>query len=232
MSIDLPPLSLRVRGDVACFTRPELKAERVSYPVMTPSAARGVLEAILWKPAIRWSVERVKVLAPISFVSFRRNEVGAIAAAPPRSVIACGGAHDDFFVEDRRQQRNTVALRDVDYVIDARFALTEKAGPGDNRAKFVDMFRRRVEGGQHFHQPYLGCREFVADVTPVDSATPPPIRDTRELGLMLWDIDFGQDAKGSPKNRAIFFAANLVEGVLEIPADPGATLQRSNGGVQ
>lgn len=230
MKSNNPPMTLRVRGPLACYTRPELKAERFSYPVLTPSAARGVLEAVLWKPAIRWRVERIKVLAPITFTSFRRNEVGSVAAAPVRAVITSGGAHEDFFVEDRRQQRNTVALRDVDYVIEARFELTEKAGPGDNRAKFVDMFRRRVEGGQHFHQPYLGCREFVGDVMPVDDATPPPIAETRDLGLMLWDIDFGTDSKGKPRNRPIFFSARLVNGVLEVPTDPEATLTATKGG--
>jgi CRISPR-associated protein Cas5d len=218
-----------VRGDVACFTRPELKAERVSYPVITPSAARGVLEAVLWKPAISWRVERIKVLAPISFTSFRRNELGATAALPSRSVVARGGTHDDFFVEDRRQQRNTVALREVDYVIEARFSLTGRAGPEDNRAKFVDMFRRRVEGGQHFHQPYLGCREFAADVLAVDGATPPPISETRDLGLMLWDIAYARDKDGNPCNRAMFFAARLVSGVLDVPIDPQATLNAKGG---
>jgi len=230
MSNELPPLMLRVRGPWACYTRPELKAERMSYPAMTPSAARGVLEAVLWKPAIRWRVERIRVLAPIVFTSFRRNEVGAVAAAPSRAVVTSGGEHDDFFVEDRRQQRNTVALRDVDYVIEARFEMTPRAGPADNRAKFVDMFRRRVEGGQHFHQPYLGCREFVGDVMPVDETTPAPIPETRDLGLMLWDIDFGTDTKGKPRNRPIFFAAKLVDGVMEVPADPEATLRAGTGG--
>ena len=224
MPTDLPPLTLRVRGSFACFTRPELKAERFSYSVMTPSAARGVLEAILWKPAIRWRVERIKVLAPIAFTSFRRNEVGSIAAMPVRATVTAGGPMDDFFVEDRRQQRNTVALRDVDYTIEARFDLTDKAGPDDNRAKFVDMFRRRVEKGQHFHQPYLGCREFVADVMPADGNLPAPIDDSRDLGLMLWDIDFGFDSNGKPRNRPIFFAAELVNGVMEVPADPESTL--------
>jgi CRISPR-associated protein Cas5d len=219
-----PPLALRIRGSIACFTRPELKAERMSYPVMTPSAARGVLEAVLWKPAIRWRVERIKVLAPIQFTSFRRNEVGAVAALPSKAVLMNGGDFDDFFVEDRRQQRNTVALRHVDYVIEARFDLTERAGPSDNRAKFVDMFRRRVEKGQYFHHPYLGCREMVGDVLPVDETTPPPIPETRDLGLMLWDIEFGTDVKGKPRNRPIFFAAALLDGVLEVPADPEATL--------
>lgn len=234
----LSPLALRVCGPLACFTRPELKAERFSYPVMTPSAARGVLEAVLWKPAIRWRVDRIKVLAPIAFISFRRNEVGSIAAAPVRSTVIAGGPHDDFFAEDRRQQRNTVALRDVDYVIEARIEMTDKAGPDDNKAKFVDMFRRRVEKGQHFHQPYLGCREFVGEVLPVDENTPPPIAETRDLGLMLWDVDYRRvnekekakltwrdgDTIVRGNARPIFFAAQLVDGVLEVPADPEATL--------
>jgi CRISPR-associated protein Cas5d len=224
MNVQPPPLTVRVGGSLACFTRPELKAERFSYPVMTPSAARGVLEAVLWKPAIRWRVERIKVLAAIVFTSFRRNEVGSIAVAPARATITAGGPHDDFYIEDRRQQRNTVALRDVDYVIEARFELTDRAGPEDNRSKFVEMFRRRVEKGQHFHQPYFGCREFAANVSPADDNTPSPIDDSRDLGLMLWDIDFGSDTKGKPRNRPIFFAAQLVNGVLEVPADPEATL--------
>src|SRR5690554_3314175 len=149
-----PPLPLRISGPLACFTRPELKAERVSYPVITPSAARGVLEAILWKPAIRWRIERIKVLAPIVFTSFRRNEVDRVAAAPTRATVESGGEYAPLLVEDRRQQRNTVALRDVDYIIEARIELTDRAGEGDNLAKFVEMFRRRVEKGQHFHQPY------------------------------------------------------------------------------
>src|SRR5262249_52709053 len=147
-----------------------------------------------------WRIERIKVLAPIEFTSFRRNEVGSIAATPTRATVTAGGPHDDFFIEERRQQRNTVALRDVDYVIEARFEMTSKAGTEDNRAKFVEMFRRRLDKGQHFQQPYLGCREFVGEVMPVDDQTPPPIDDTRDLGLMLWDIDFGFDSKGKPRN--------------------------------
>jgi CRISPR-associated protein Cas5d len=220
---DLPPLALRVRGPLGCFTRPELKAERFSYPVITPSAARGVLEAVLWKPAIRWRIERIKVLARISFTSFRRNEVGSVAAAPTRATITAGGPHEDFYIEDRRQQRNTVALRDVDYVIEARIEMTDRAGAEDNKAKFVDMFRRRVEKAQHFHQPYLGCREFVGEVLPVDMHTPAPIDETRDLGLILWDIDFGTDTRGKPRNRPRFFAARLINGVLEVPVDPDSS---------
>jgi len=213
-----PTLALRARGPLACFTRPELKVERVSYPVMTPSAARGLLEAVLWKPAIRWHVERVRVLAPLRFVSFRRNEVNSKATAPPRNVIRGGGKVTFYFADADRAQRNTVALRDVDYVIEAQFTLTDCAGPEDNVTKFVEIFRRRVARGQHFHQPYFGCREFVAEVLPADGA-PEPIDETRDLGLMLWDVDYG-----GRRNRPVFFDARLERGVLEVPADPEAAL--------
>jgi CRISPR-associated protein Cas5d len=212
-----PTLALRARGPLACFTRPELKVERVSYPIMTPSAARGLLEAVLWKPAIAWHVERIQVLKPIRFTAFRRNEVNSKASAPAATVVANGGSVTPFFADEDRAQRNTVALRDVDYVVEAHFEMTDRAGPEDNLTKFVEMFERRVAKGQHFHQPYFGCREFVAEVLTADDA-PVPIKDSRDLGIMLWDIAYGPD-----RNRPIFFAARLVEGVLEIPADPEAT---------
>lgn len=213
-----PTLSLRARGPLACFTRPELKVERVSYPIMTPSAARGLLEAVLWKPAIAWHVERIRVLRPIRFTAFRRNEVNSKAALPAAAVVANGGSVTPFFADEDRAQRNTVALRDVDYVVEAHFEMTDLAGPEDNMTKFVEMFERRVAKGQRFHQPYFGCREFVAEVLPTDDALV-PVKDSRDLGIMLWDIEYGPN-----RNRPVFFAARLVEGVLEIPADPEATL--------
>ena len=209
-----PPLALRARGPLAVFTQPALKVERFTYPVMTPSAARGILESVLWKPAIVWTVERIRVLRPIEFVAFRRNEVNSKASAPSASVVRSGGVAPFLLADDDRAQRNTVALRDVDYVIEAHFALTERAGPGDNVAKFVDMFRRRVERGQHFQQPYFGCREFAADVLSVDGA-PSPIADSRVLGLMLWDVVYRPGG-----NRAVFFDARLEQGVLEVPVEP------------
>ncbi|MCA9771059.1 MAG: type I-C CRISPR-associated protein Cas5 [Myxococcales bacterium] len=212
-----PTLRLRARGPLACFTRPELKVERVSYPVMTPSAARGLVEAVLWKPAIRWRIERIGVLAPIRFTSFRRNEVNRKAAVPARAVIEGGGPAPVYFADEDRAQRNTVALRDVDYVVEARFEMTERAGSDDNVNKFVEMFTRRVARGQRFHQPYFGCREFVADVLNADGA-PDPVADSRELGIMLWDIEFGPK-----RNTPRFFRARLVDGVLEVPEDPDAT---------
>lgn len=241
-----PLLTARVRGPLACFTRPEFKAERFSYPVITPSAARGVFEAILWKPQMRWRIERIRVLRPIAYTSFLRNEVGVRAVAPSRAVIEAGGEHSPLLVEDRRQQRNTVALRDVDYIIEARIELTERAETGDNLAKYVDMFRRRLEKGQRFHQPYLGCREFIADVELMDERAPDPIDVSRDLGVMLWDMEFipaRAKGKGKPKGavawrqgnelvvgdaRPVFFRARLERGVMQVPGSAvaaEATLQ-------
>ena len=198
-------------GRWLCFTRPELKVERVSYPVITPSAARGILEAILWKPAISWHIERVRVLKEIKFTAFRRNEVNSKALAPAANVIKNGGTSPLLFADEDRAQRNTVALSDVDYVIEAHFTLTEKAGRDDNLTKFVDMFERRVAKGQHFHQPYFGCREFVAELLPAEDA-PAPIDDSRDLGWMLWDIQFSPEG-----NKPLFFPASLDRGVLAVP---------------
>jgi len=214
MSNTSPTLALRARGPLAVFTAPELKTERVSTPVMTPSAARGLLEAVLWKPAIRWHIERIRVLKAIEFVAFRRNEVSRKASMPTAAVVSAGGNYADYFADDDRAQRNTVALRDVDYIIEAHFSLTDRAGPSDNVAKFVDMFRRRIERGQHFHQPYLGCREFAADVLSADGA-PPPIPLTRSFGAMLLDIEYGPTG-----NRPIFFQAAINVGVMEVPPIP------------
>jgi CRISPR-associated protein Cas5d len=219
-----PSLSLRARGPLAIFTNVALKVERVTYPVMTPSAARGLIEAVLWKPAIRWKIERIKVLNPIRFTAFRRNEVNSRAATPSAALVRDGGPTPYQLADEDRAQRNTVALRDVDYVIEAHFEMTDRAGPADNLTKFVEMFRRRVEKGQHFHQPYLGCRECVADVLPADDA-PDPISDTRDLGWMLHDIDFGSDG-----NRAVFFQAELRDGVLHVPPREKAVLTAAMGG--
>jgi len=213
--------SVRIRGQIACFTRPEFKVERMSYPVITPSAVRGVLEAVLWKPAIMWRVDRIAVLAPIEFIAFRRNEVNTRAVIPSAAVIAGGGQHAPYYADDdrNRAQRNTVALRDVDYRIDAHFTMTERAGPDDNPIKFVEMFRRRLANGQNWQQPYLGCREFVADVSAVAEDCPAPINETRDFGVMLWDIVYRKGA-----NRPVFFAAQMNDGVIEVPPTAEAAL--------
>ena len=226
-----PTLRIRARGPLACFTRPELKVERMSYPVMTPSAARGLIEAILWKPAIAWHVDRIHILNPIRFTAFRRNEVNTKAAVPAQATVNSGGAAPIYCADTDRAQRNTVALCDVDYVIEAHFTLTDRAGEGDNINKFAEMFKRRVSKGQHFHQPCFGCREFIAEVMPADGA-PSAITDTTDLGIMLWDIDYGT-TKDAPK-RPIFFDARIENGVLHVPSpdDMLATLVATaeNGG--
>jgi len=220
-----PLLAARVRGPLAVFTEPAFKAERVSYPVITPSAARGLLESILWKPAIVWRIERIRVLAPIRFVSIKRNEVTRKATTPAARLIAEGGVPPVLFADEDRAQRNTIALRDVDYVIEARFSLTSRAGTDDNVTKFVDMFQRRIAKGQYFAAPYLGCREYAADVLPAADA-PAPIADTRSLGHMLWDIVYRPEG-----TRPVFFDAELVNGVLSVPAEPKglAVVRRAQG---
>lgn len=198
-------LTARVRGSIACFTRPEMKVERVSYEVMTPSAARGVLEAILWKPAIRWHVQSIAVLAPVAWTSFRRNEVKDRASEKVPVYFAD--------LPERRAQRNTVALRNVDYVVSATFELTDRAGPEETVKKFEEMFERRLAKGQHFHQPYLGCREFAADVEPApETYAAVDASVDRPLGLMFYDFDYAE------ANRPLFFQARLERGVLRVPS--------------
>lgn len=215
MAYHSPRYRVRIRGDLACFTRPEFKTERVSYEVMTPSAARGVLEAILWKPAICWHIDRIEVLAPIRFTGFRRNEVeGRVSVANVKSAMKSGNL-PDFVVETQRQQRHTLALEHVDYVVTAHFTMTDKAGPDDNPTKFEEMFRRRLAKGQCFHQPYLGCREFPARVTPADDV-PPPIGLTKSLGQMLYDIEFDALNRGD-RLRPLFFRAEMQQGVVDVP---------------
>ncbi len=197
------PFRLKVWGRNACFTRPEMKVERVSYDVMTPSAARGALEAILWKPAIRWKVTQIDVLNPIKWESVRRNEVGAVMS--PRT--------NGLFIEEQRQQRAGLFLRDVAYTIHAHFELTDKAGYEDAVVKFTEMFLRRAEKGQCFQRPYLGCREFAAEfeVFTNGKPLPEPIPETRDLGWMLYDMDFSGT---EPMPR--FFRASLDNGRMMI----------------
>lgn len=211
-------VKLHVWGDYACFTRPEMKVERVSYDVITPSAARGILEAIHWKPAIRWQVDRIHVLKPIRFQSIRRNEVGSkIPASSARSGMNNGsleGLH--LLVDEDRQQRATIALRDVAYVIEAHFEMTTKAKAGDNVGKHADMFTRRARDGQCFHRPCFGVREFAADFALIESAVPatalPPEDRDKDFGWMLYDIDF---ADGMTPH---FFRATMKTGVIDTAA--------------
>lgn len=212
---------LHVWGERACFTRPEMKVERVSYDVMTPSAARGLLEAIYWKPAIRWLIDRIHVLKPIRFQSFRRNEVGAVGSGHlAKSALSRGDVNGlGLVIEDNRQQRATMLLTNVAYVIEARFELTGRAGTDDQPAKHAAMFKRRAEHGQCFHRPCLGAREFPADFALLSEGMPSPAsqfpadqRD-RDLGWMLHDIDFSPDGLAKRSN---FFRARLRDGVLDV----------------
>ncbi len=208
---------LHVTGPYACFTRPEMKVERVSYDVITPSAARGILESMLWKPEMRWIVERLEVLNPIRFVSVRRNEVGARARGPDAAEIAGRKPPPSLDATKERQQRASLLLRDVAYVIQARIALTDRAGPGDSLAKYHDMFLRRAERGQWARPPCLGTREFAADVALADSNTSPPLAEDRDLGWMLLDIMWNGD-QANPR----FFRAAMRQGVIDVPALDGA----------
>lgn len=218
-------IKLLVSGIHACFTRPEMKAERVSYDVMTPSAARGILEAIHWKPAIRWVVNAIHVLKPIRFQSIRRNEVGQKAPVGNIKRAMRRGDLDGLHLiaEENRQQRASMVLVDVAYVIEAHFEMTEKAGPEDNEGKHLDIFNRRAERGQCFHQPCLGTREFDArfQLLPPDAPSPKAIDESRDLGFMLWDIDHA--AKERPSK---FFRASLEKGILKIPVPNSREIRR------
>ena len=230
---------LEVGGDFACFTRPEMKVERVSYDVITPSAARAMFEAVLWKPAIRWQVSRIEVLSPIKWINLRRNEVGSVASTRNiESAMRAGTGRLGLYIEDDRQQRAGLFLRDVQYRLHASFELRD---PGlhksnfphlskrtvnadesdtnsepDQAVKFMTMFERRATKGQCVNQPYLGCREFVADFRLVEAeeSSSEPIPETRDLGYMLYDLDYRDPADPKPR----FYRARLVNGVIDVPA--------------
>jgi CRISPR-associated protein Cas5d len=204
---------IRVRGALASFTRPELKTERVSYEVITPSAARGIFEAILWKPAIFWHIRRIELLSYPRFVQFKRNEVNSRVSTRNALHAERSGEALDFYADDDRAQRNTLALRDVDYAIQADMLMTAHRGLEDNPRKFDEMFRRRLERGQFHSAPYLGCREFPAIVEPYDGQPLRLASENRDLGLMLHDIRYG-----AAKNEAVFFHARIEGGVIEVPA--------------
>lgn len=217
-------VKLRVSGAHACFTRPEMKAERVSYDVMTPSAARGILEAIHWKPAIFWVVDAIHVLKPIRFHSLRRNEVGSKIPVTKVKTALKRGSLDGLHlrIEDDRQQRATTLLVDVDYVIEAHFEMTPRAGAEDNPGKHLDIFNRRARRGQCFHQPCLGTREFPARFELIEPDAPPlpAIDDSRDLGFMLWDIDHGGD------RASMFFRARMERGVVRVPPPGSPEIRR------
>jgi len=215
----MPSFCLEVSGSFACFTRPEMKVERVSYEVMTPSAARAVFESILWKPAIRWRVHRIEVLKPIHWINLRRNEVSAVVSTRNvQQAMAAGRGTLGLCIEDERQQRAGYFLRDVGYRIHADLSIA--AGCNEPLMKYIEMFTRRSSKGQCVNQPYLGCREFAADfrLVTADALAASPISDTRELGWMLHDLDFTDPLDPKPR----FFNAKLVNGVVHVPPFEGA----------
>ncbi|MEB3104009.1 type I-C CRISPR-associated protein Cas5c [Ferviditalea candida] len=207
-------IRLRVWGEYACFTRPEMKVERVSYDVMTPSAARGILEAIHWKPAIRWVVDRIHVVNPIRFENIRRNEVESKASM--KKVI--------YAAEDR-QQRAALVLRNVEYVIEAHFEMMDRRGDEDTPEKHYNIFLRRARQGQCFHRPYFGTREFpvhfelLEDHSNQSDEVKTAHRGTVDLGYMLLDQTYRLNGKGELKEAIPhFFRAKMVDGVIDIPA--------------
>ncbi len=208
---------LELSGPWACFTRPEMKVERVSYDVMTPSAVRACFEAILWKPAIRWHVRRIEVLKPIRWINLRRNEVASVVSTRNAETAMKAGRGDlALYIEDDRQQRAGLFLRDVAYRVHADMEFIPERDPGAKAMKYHEMFERRARKGQCVNQPYFGCREFAAAFRLVDDACaePPPIAETRDLGFMLHDLDFSNPADPQPR----FFRAKLEGGVVQVPA--------------
>ncbi len=198
-------------GDYACFSRPEMKTERVSYDIMTPPAARGLVEAIFWHPGLRYSIDRIYLLNPIRFANIRRNEVKAALLASAALRAAKGGEAPVLYTSQEIQQRAAMVLRDVHYVIECHFDMTDRAAPGDNPGKFQDILRRRLTKGQCYHMPYFGCREFQASFRKWHGGKIPAIDLTQDLGWMLYDLDYTDPQNIQPQ----FFRARLEHGVLD-----------------
>ena len=209
-------VAIEVWGDYACFSRPEMKVERVSYDVMTPSAARGLIEAIYWHPGLKWIIDRIHVCAPIRFTNIRRNEVkDTISARKVKTAMEKGLGELYLATPESIQQRAAMVLRDVRYVIEAHFEMTENAVPGDNPGKYQDIIKRRLANGQFYHQPCFGVREFPAHFAASCELPPCPeeLRGEKDLGWMLLDMDYSDPEKITP----MFFRAVLKDGILEVP---------------
>ena len=204
-------IRIEVWGNYACFSRPEMKTERVSYDVMTPSAARGLVEAIYWHPGLRYHIDKIYLLAPIRFTNIRRNEVKSTLLASAALSAAKGGGPPALYTSQDIQQRAALVLQDVHYVIECHFDLTERAAPGDNAGKFQDILRRRLTRGQCYHTPYFGCREFPASFREWPGGTVPTVPLTQDLGWMLYDLEYKDPQNIQPQ----FFRARLVNGVLD-----------------
>lgn len=206
-------IKMEVWGDYALFTRPEMKTERVSYDVMTPSAARGIVEAVYYHPGLRWRIDRIHVLKPIRFTNIRRNEVKSkISASNVKTAMNGGGESPYLNAKADIVQRAALVLQEVHYVIEAHFDMTEAAAPSDNPGKFQDIVKRRLEKGQCFHTPYLGCREFPAHFRLWEGGEITAIRESRDLGYMLYDMDYSD----SEDIRPMFFRAQMTGGVIDL----------------
>ncbi|AEJ20058.1 type I-C CRISPR-associated protein Cas5c [Gracilinema caldarium] len=209
-------ITIRVQGPYALFTRPEMKVERVSYDVITPSAARGILEAVYWKPAIRWVIDTIHVLRDIEFTNIRRNEVSDKASVD-NVLQVMNGTNKPLYIAttETRQQRAAMVLKNVDYVIEAHFELTEKIGSGETEEKHYNIILRRLRQGQHFHAPCLGTREFPATVTTIEDRNnipKSPMKGKRDFGWMLYDLDFSNPRDIKP----MFYHAIMQDGIIDV----------------
>ena len=205
-------IKMEVWGDYACFTRPEMKVERVSYDVPTPSAARGMVESVYYHPGLKWHVDKIYVCKPIRFTNILRNEVASKISV--RNVLTEANGKKRSYIDRNAdiQQRATTMLRNVHYVIEAHFEMTDKANPSDNPGKFQDIVKRRLRSGQAYMQPYLGCRECTAHFRLWEGGDIPTIDETRDLGYMLYDMDYSD-----PENiQPMFFRAQMVHGVIDL----------------
>lgn len=205
-------IKMEVWGEYACFTRPEMKVERVSYDVPTPSAARGMVESVYYHPGLKWHVDKIYVCKPIRFTNILRNEVASKISA--RNVLTEANGKKRSYIDRNAdiQQRATTMLRDVHYVIEAHFEMTDKANPSDNPGKFQDIVKRRLRSGQAYMQPYLGCRECTAHFRLWEGDDIPTIDETRDLGYMLYDMEYSD-----PENiQPMFFRAQMVHGVIDL----------------
>lgn len=204
-------VKVKVEGEFACFTRPDLKVERMTYPCMTPSAARGILDSILWKPEFKWHIKRIHILKPVKFFSIKRNEIN------------CRQGKNPIIIEDKRAQRNSVILKDVNYIIEASVCLdnySEKNPP----LKYVEQFNRRVQKGQCFRRPYFGCREFPVEFMEADG-TEKPVLDTIPIGSMLLDIFYDKDGNIKP---VFFYNVSIQNGILECEEEYKQILKSSH----
>lgn len=203
-------IKIEVWGDYACFTRPEMKVERVSYDIMTPSAARGIMESIFWHPGLRYHIDKIYLLSPIQFTNIRRNEVESTISMSSALTAMKKGRPLALYSSEERQQRAAMVLKDVHYVIEAHFTMTDRAAPSDNPGKFQDILRRRTRAGQAYSQPYFGCREFPAHFREWADGEVPTLPVTQDLGFMLYDMDYSNPQDIQPR----FFRAKLVNGVM------------------